>query len=255
MKRLFNNQIKLIKSLQNKKGRAETGFFIAEGIKTVKELLLSGIKIELIVFDKGFDQEIRNDLVRLNKNQEIYEHPIESLTAMASSEGILAVAGTPEPVKADLFFKNKSNILGLFSINDPGNIGTIIRTARWFGMDGIILYGDCADVFSPKVLRSSMGAVFGTDFIKFNNFGDSSGYIKDFHKISTYLHKENNYPKENRSKKVLFLGNEANGIDRTLEQVFESNFRIGSDGGFESLNVSVAAGIIMHEIFKSQRGK
>jgi TrmH family RNA methyltransferase len=241
----------LIKSLQNKKGRAETGFFIAEGIKEVRELISSGIVIDMIVIDKNFD----SSQIELKPYIELYEHNIESVTAMASSEGILAVARTPEPVKADLFFKNKSNILGLFSINDPGNIGTIIRTARWFGTDGIILYGDCADVYSPKVLRSSMGAVFGTDFIKFNNFGDSSGYIKDFHKISTYLHKENNYPKDNRSKKILFLGNEANGIDRTLEHVFESNFRIGSDGGFESLNVSVAAGIIMHEIFKSQRGK
>ncbi|HAQ61023.1 TPA: hypothetical protein DCR49_03350 [Candidatus Delongbacteria bacterium] len=250
MKRLYNSQIKMIKSLQNVKGRSETGFFVAEGLKEVRELISSGIVIEMIVVDKNFD----SSQIELKKGIELYEHNIESVTSMASSEGILAVARIPEPNKNEAFFRNRSRILGLFSISDPGNIGTLIRTARWFNLDGVILYGNCADIWSPKVLRSSMGAIFGIDFIKFSRFNDSREFLRNFYKISTYLHKINDYKCGSSKKKILFLGNEANGMDRTMEQEFDSNFRIGPEGGFESLNVSVAGGIIMNEIFNIQRG-
>lgn len=249
MKRLYNSQIKMIKSLQNVKGRTETGFFVSEGLKEVRELISSGIVIEMIVVDKNFDFS----QIELKPDIELYEHKIESVTAMASSEGILAVARIPEPNKNESFFKNRSRMLGLFSISDPGNLGTLVRTARWFNLDGVILYGNCADVWSPKVLRSSMGAVFGMDYIKFSRFSDSREFLRDFHKISTYLHKINDYKCGSRKRKILFLGNEANGIDRAMEQEFDSNFRIGPEGGFESLNVSVAGGIIMNEIFNTGR--
>ena len=245
MKRLFNNQIKMIKSLQTGKGRAETGLFVAEGIKEVKELLASDIRIEFIVMDKSFNSSEMD----LKKSIETYEHEIGSVSAMVNSEGIIAVARKPEQKEVETFFKSRSNLLGLFSISDPGNIGTLIRTARWFNLDGIILYGSCADVWSPKVLRSSMGAVFGIDFIRFRDFSESRDYLKGFQKISTYLHKVNSFKNKCSAKKILFLGNEANGIDRYLENEFDSNFRIGPEGGFESLNVSVAGGIIMNEIF------
>lgn len=250
MKKLYSSQIKMIKSLQNKKGRDDTGLFVSEGIKTVRELLTSGIKVEFLVFDPEFENEQKNELIMLSKGADICSHTIGSVTAMASSEGVLAVAKLPGFKRPELFFKNKKNILGLFSINDPGNIGTIIRTAKWFGLDGIILYGDCADVYSPKVLRSSMGAVFGMDFIRFRDFTEGKNFVKSFHKISTYLNLDHSFHKNRDSGNILFLGNESNGIDNSLQAEFDSNFKIPSEGSFESLNVSVAGGIIMYEIFK-----
>ncbi len=250
MKKLYNSQAKMIKSLQNVKGRSETGCFVSEGLKEVRELISSGIEIEMVVVDKNFDLS----QIELKHEIELYECNIDSVTAMASSEGILAVAKIPEPNNYEVFFRNRSRLLGLFSISDPGNIGTLIRTARWFNLDGVILYGSCADVWSPKVLRSSMGAVFGMDFIRFSRFDDSREFLRNFYKISTYLHKTGNYKCKINKKKILFLGNEANGMDRTLENEFDSNFRIGPEGGFESLNVSVAGGIIMNEIFKTDGG-
>lgn len=253
MKRLFNNQIKMIKSLQNKKGRDETGMFVIEGIKTVKELLLSDICVEFIVFDKNFDDIHREEYLN-GKNFEIFEHNITSISSLSTSEGILAVAKKPEEKNIEEFFGNKSNLLGIFGINDPGNVGTLIRTAKWFSLDGVVLYENCVDAFSPKVIRSSMGAVFGTDIVKFNNYDESKKYLKNFYKVSTFLDEKHNYNQENRSRKILFLGNEANGLDVSLKKECDSNFRIEPVGGFESLNVSVAGGIIMNEIYNSHRG-
>lgn len=253
MKRLFNNQIKMIKSLQNKKGRDDTGMFVIEGIKTVKELLLSDICVEFIVFDKNFDDIQREELLK-GKNYEIFEHNIISISSLSTSEGVLAVAKKPEEKNIEEFFGNKSNLLGIFGINDPGNAGTLIRTAKWFNIDGIVLYENCVDTFSPKVIRSSMGAVFGTDLIKFKNYDESKKYLKDFYKVGTFLDDKNSYKFDGRSRQILFLGNEANGLDESLKKEFNSNFRIEPVGGFESLNVSVAGGIIMNEIFNSHRG-
>jgi len=242
----------MIKSLQNKKGRDETGLFAAEGIKAVSELLMSDLTTEFIVFDPDFETVLKNEVLNIKKNVEFYDHPISSVTAMTSSEGILAVAKLPELKPAEVFFRNKSSLLGLFSINDPGNIGTLIRTACWFGLDGVILYENCADVFSPKVIRSSMGGVFKIDFLYAEKFEYTKNCLKNFYKIGTFLDQKNDCNIREKKNKILFLGNEANGLDKSLVKEFDSNYRIGPAGRFESLNVSVAGGIIMYEIFKEK---
>ncbi|MBU4486393.1 MAG: RNA methyltransferase [Candidatus Delongbacteria bacterium] len=254
MKKLFNNQIKLIKSLGNKKGRGETGLFVAEGRKAVKELLKSQIKTEFLVFDKEFPFD---GFMAENKNSagiEFYSHSVDSISSMKSSEGILAVAKIPLCTDTNLFFNSKINLLGLFGISDPGNMGTLLRTAYWFGLEGIVLYDNCADVFSPKVIRSSMGSVFHIDILEFRNFTESSVFLDQYSKIGTFLDEKNNYKHSTDKKKIIFLGNEANGLDNILKDKIDFNFRIDSAGKFDSLNVSVAGGIIINEIFNTKRG-
>ncbi|HQO10349.1 MAG TPA: RNA methyltransferase [Clostridiales bacterium] len=250
MKRLFSGQIKMIRSLQNKRGRNETGLFVTEGIKAVSVLMGSGINIESVVFDRSFDPVLKERLCDQMKTAEMYEHDIESVSSLTTSEGVMAIARIPEQKPLKKYFSTNNNMLGLFSVSDPGNLGSLIRTAKWFRLDGIILYGDCADIYSPKVIRSSMGSIFLIDTIKFLKYSDSKEYIKEYRKISTYVHKRNDYKKSEIDKKILFLGNEARGIDIALEKEFDSNYRIEPEGSFESLNVSVAGGIIIHDIFR-----
>jgi RNA methyltransferase, TrmH family len=254
MKKLYANQAKLIKSLSSGKGRGSSGLFVAEGIKAVTELLLSDIGAELIVCDPGFDPDVIQRKCPDKKLPEMFEHKIETISSMKNSEGVLAVGKLPEHISAEEFFKRRSKILALFGISDPGNLGTLVRSALWFGIDGIVLFGSCADFFSPKVIRSSMGAVFHIDHLKLSGFQDCAGSCGDYLKIGTFLDKKSDFKFEQDEKMMLFLGNEANGLDEELKKVCHLNFRIGSAGSFDSLNVSVAGGIIMHEIFKI-RGK
>ncbi len=253
MRKLFRNQIKMIRSLQNKKGRNETGFFVIEGIKAVSELLISGIGLEFIVLDSNFDQRKFPGTENIS-TEKIFECDISSVSVMSSSEGILAVAKIPEKPDPKIFFSSKSELLALFDISDPGNLGTIIRTAVWFGLNGIVLIGNCADPFSPKVVRSSMGAVFHIEIVKSGQYSQFSQYLDGWIKIGTFLDQQNNYSRKDQ-KQILFLGNEASGLDDDLKRETDMNYRIEAVGTFDSLNVSVAGGIIIHEIFNNRSRK
>jgi TrmH family RNA methyltransferase len=255
MKRLFKNQIKLINSLQNKKNRIETGLFAVEGIKAVSELLKSNIRTQFMVFDPAFNSE---EFIAANSTAsgtEFYLCDITSVSSMCSSEGILAVAEMPAGQEPDTFFSGKKTLLGLFGISDPGNLGTLIRTACWFGIDGILLFDECADIFSAKVIRGSMGAVFLIDILNCGDYNNTSEFLNDWTKIGTFLDEKSSFTFQADKKMILFLGNESSGLDSSLKKVADMNFRIDSAGKFDSLNVSVAGGIIMNEIINIGRKK
>jgi TrmH family RNA methyltransferase len=249
MKRLFIKEAKMIKTLSSTKGRKEHGLFAAEGIKAVSELLRSDIKTEFVVVDQDFNFEefaAQNPNV---KKVDQFSYPVSSVSSLKSAEGIIGIGKIPDSTLPEKFFEESRNLLGLFGISDPGNAGTLIRTACWFGLDGVVLFDHCADIYSPKVIRSSMGAVFHIRTIVFENFSDCGSLLSGFEKIGTFLDIKRSYISEPEKKKILFLGNESSGLDTGLKNVTDSNFRIDSKSGFDSLNVSVAGGIIMNEIF------
>lgn len=251
MKRLFIKEAKMIKTLSSSKGRKEHGLFAAEGIKAVSELIKSNIKTEFMVVDEDFDFgefAVQNPAAL---NSDLYTYPVSSISSMKSGEGIIGIGRIPDPEVPGVFFAETNNLLGLFGISDPGNTGTLIRTACWFGLDGVVLFDQCADIYSPKVIRSSMGAVFHIRTLVFEKFQDSSEYLSEFRKIGTFLDTENNYVRGSEKKKILFLGNESSGLDHDLKNIIDHNFRIDPKSGFDSLNVSVAGGIIMNEIFNT----
>ncbi|MDD3044461.1 MAG: RNA methyltransferase [Candidatus Delongbacteria bacterium] len=251
MKRLFKNQMKLLKALQTKKGREENGLFAVEGVKAVTELLRSGLKTRYLVFDQSFDHESFMKKNKTGKDIEVYDCDIDSVSTMRSSEGILAVAELPDPADQDDFFSVNNNLLGLFGISDPGNLGTLLRTARWFGFDGAVLYEDCADVYSQKVIRGSMGAVFSMRILSEKDYHKTAVHLKSWNKIGTFLDLESNFTPSSSRKTILFLGNESSGLKDEMKKQTDMNFRIDSGSGFDSLNVSVAGGIIMHELFRN----
>lgn len=251
MKRLFANQAKMIKTLSTSKGRKERGLFAADGIKAVSELIKSNIKTEFIVVSEDFSFKEFADQNPGVKEVEHFCYPTSSISTIKSGEGIIGIGKIPEPVESKEFFGESRNLIGLFGISDPGNMGTLIRTACWFGLDGIVLFGPCADIYSPKVIRSSMGAVFQIKTIVFDDLSQCGRFLSDYEKIGTFLDTEKNFINDPEKKRILFLGNESTGLDQELKNIINFNFRIDPKSGFDSLNVSVAGGIIMNEIFNT----
>ena len=253
LKKLFKNQIKIIKSLDSKKGRKVHNLFVLESKKAVLELVGSKIDIQYLVFDSLFDNEERKYIMGLLDNPEAFEtDEFYKISSLKNSEGVLVVARIPNTKSIDYFFRDKDSIVGLFDINDPGNLGTIFRTALWYGVDGLILFGNAIDIYSPKVIRSSMGAILKLDIITVERYSDIANNIAKFKVVGTFLDKKHNFKNENSDKIMLMFGNEANGLDCELKDKIDYNFRINGKTDFESLNVSIAAGIIMDRIFNSE---
>lgn len=252
MDNLFNNNIKAIKKLHQKKGRNESGLFIIESIKTVFEA--DATLFEYVVFDQAQLEQSKKlaNFAKSIKCPCFKTNNFDKISTLKNSEGILAVAKTPKPKSNLDFFKDSNNIICLYEANDPGNLGTILRTALWFGVEKIILIGNCVDIYSPKVIRSSMGGNLRIDILQIDNFDEIKSEIKDFFKIGTFLQLKstiNDKNLQNNKKKILFLGNEANGLPISLQSEIDSNYLIKGNNQFESLNLSIAAGIAIHEIF------
>ncbi|MFT4980991.1 MAG: TrmH family RNA methyltransferase, partial [Bacteroidia bacterium] len=144
--------IKSIRSLQQKKFRREQGLFVAEGVKTVSELLSSNLTVEHVYATEPLEVGNSSIIVETVKAKEL-----ERISSLTSANSVLAIAKIP--VEKPINHSN-SMVLVLDGIRDPGNLGTIIRTAKWFGVEDIICSEDCVDAYSPKVVQSSMGGLF-----------------------------------------------------------------------------------------------
>ncbi len=248
---LFNNQLKQIRELHDKKGRLNQQQFIIEGIKPLQELKNSLISPEMFVVEQGKEQneEVLKILADFPDTQLFCCKNFDRITTLESPEGILAICQLPKEEKFNEFLHHKNNLLALYQINDPGNLGTIIRTARWFGIDGIILISDCADEFNPKTVRSSMGAILKLPVYHLENLQAVLSELKEYHKIGSFVHSKHNYQNNQQQKKMLFLGSEAHGLPSEYSSLMDTNFLIPAKTEFESLNIAVAAGIMLQQIF------
>ena len=181
---ISNNRIKEILKLHQKKYRDELGLFIVEGFKAVEELIENNIDIKEIYAIKAFDTE--KYTVKI-----IDESIMKKISTTSSTCEILAVAKKKEYNINDFIKRNK--LILLDSISDPGNLGTIIRSASAFGIDGIILYKDCVDMYSSKVIRSAAGNFFKIPIITIKDTEEIKNNFKDFNKIATALYEINTY--------------------------------------------------------------
>ena len=240
---ISNNRIKEILKLHQKKYRDELGLFIVEGFKAVEELIENNIDIKEIYAIKAFDTE--KYTVKI-----IDESIMKKISTTSSTCEILAVAKKKEYNINDFIKKNK--LILLDSISDPGNLGTIIRSASAFGIDGIILYKDCVDMYSSKVIRSAAGNFFKIPIIIIKNTEEIKNNFKDFNKIATALYEKNTNSIEeckNIKKYIIMFGSEANGLSSELIKLANKNIILKMNNNVESLNLSVSASIIMYELF------
>jgi TrmH family RNA methyltransferase len=238
---LTKNEIKFIKSLQQKKNRDTEKLFVAEGEKVLREVFDSEYTVKEVFIKKGepfsVPQNIKLVIVSNDK--------MEQISGMATPPGILAVIKYPELQAPDFKKLKETNFLILDRMSDPGNLGTVLRTADWFGIKHVFCSSDTVDCYNPKVVQSSMGSVFRVQ-VHYLSLKEFLSELLD-HKIQVYaagMHGEEAIPSV-FSHGGLLLGSESHGIEPELILPGVKKITIPKFGNAESLNVGVAGGILM----------
>jgi len=245
---LVKSQVKYIQSLRHKKFRDAEGVFVAEGPKLVQELLLSSNTALLNGFATR-DWLTENETLLQDKNAfaEAGIPELERISFLASPASVLAIFR--KPVFPDLVKPSGITLL-LDNIQDPGNLGTIIRTADWFGIKQIVCSPDTADLFNPKVVQSTMGSIVRVEV----QYQDLMEYLKAHPAIPSFaavLDGETLSGPIRISEAIILIGNESRGLRQDLSILASNRIRIPGTGSADSLNAAVAAGIILFLIQKN----
>ncbi len=252
-----NSLVKHINKLNKSvKYRRECKEFVAEGIRLCSDALISGAEISsLIVCEDILEKysDIIKKISEASNNSYVFSKALfNNISDTKNPQGIICVIKTLD--KHSLFDKMKSNgkFLALENIQDPSNLGTILRTAEAVGIDGVILSSDCCDIYSPKVVRGSMGAVFRLPYIIKESIAE---FISENKNITSYASVvDSNADKITRIKFerpcVVAVGNEGNGLKSSTIEVCNKKITIPMNGRAESLNASAAAAIIIWEMVK-----
>ncbi len=245
------NKIKLIKSLAYKKHRLKEQSFLAEGDKTVIEILKSNIQVNELFATPEFITANINIVSRVKLVTETAAGEIKKASLLKQPQNSLAVCALPAqnriPEQLNGFY------LFLDEIQDPGNLGTIIRTCDWFGADYLFCSPDTADVFNPKVIQATMGSFLRvktvyTQFDLLLPFIQKSGIPV----YGTFLDGNPVYLEKPVKNALIVLGNESKGISSEVAKQVDKKIKIPSFGGAESLNVAVSAGIICNEFLRNE---
>lgn len=239
MTELTHAQIKMIRSLKDKKFRDEYGLFVVEGEKLVREALDSSYEVESVY-----------------RMEEIGENVMSRISICATPSPVLALVRIP----ADRSSYGKCDISGglclaLDSVRDPGNMGTILRVADWFGVETVYLSPDCTDIFAPKVVQATMGSIFRVR----TEVADIPELCRTFTSqgrpvYGTLLDGEDIYASDLEERALVVMGNESNGISGAVRNEISRGLRIPSFGksGAESLNVAVATAVTLSEFRRRQ---
>ena len=244
---ISNNKIKEIVKLHQKKYREETGLFIAEGNKILEELLNTKAEIKEIYALKNL--KLKNSSVPFYV---VDETVMKKISTTDSPCEVLTVAKIKEHKASE--FKKLNKIILLENISDPGNLGTIIRSSAAFGVEGIILYGNCVELYSPKVIRSAAGNFFKIPIINIKTADELNKNFSSHIKIATSLSKTNNISIKEAAKLnkyIIMFGSEAKGLSKELTQITDKNIKLEMKNNVESLNLSVSASIILYELMQN----
>lgn len=239
---LTKNEIKQIRSLQLKKGRDEQHCFVCEGNKLVAELLASSFKLRDIIATHEWAEE--HPTVQNIKKVSATE--MEKISQMSTAPGVLAIVEQPQGVVPDRNELKENIFFVLDDVSDPGNLGTIIRIADWFGIEHIFCSLKTVERFNPKVVQASMGSIFRVQvhYLDLNEFIDSC--VKE--KMNLYAAVMDGESKFEIKSGGIILGNESHGINSSILLKNIQKITIPSFGKAESLNVAIAAGILAAKI-------
>lgn len=255
-----NDTIKFLKKLKDKKYRDQENAYIIEGAKLIKEAIQESIKIKMIILCDGCSAEnaIDSDLMYEIAKYEcicVSEKIFLSLTNVVNPQGILAVVEKNNNTNEIDY--NDDLFLILDDLQDPGNMGTILRTADSINLKQIIVSKGSADVYNPKVVRSTMGAIFR---IKVIESDDLSKTIKEMKKhkikvVATSLQTDKSIYDISYEKTAIVIGNEANGVSERVFETVDEKVKIPMAGKTESLNASVATAIVLYEAVRQKMEK
>ncbi len=243
-----NSVVKQLKKLSKKKFRQESGLFIVEGLRACSLAVESPFDIDSFFLSESFlsANQDKNAFWEQFPCSVMPDKIFNSCSDTETPQGILCTAKISEPS----FNLNKDSYLYLDNVRDPGNVGTIIRTADALGFDGVLLSEGCADLYSPKVVRSTMGSIFSVETVCDCNTSLLLDMKNRGYTILASALSENcvDLYRANWDKKLIFvLGNEANGISDEVLSVSDQAVKVPMYGSAESFNVSIAAALLMGE--------
>jgi len=240
---ISTNKIKQIKSLHQKKFRQQNKQFVVEGFKVVSDVLNSSYNIDNIYVTSDFKENINFDTTLISAKE------MQRISGLKTPNNILAVVSIPEQKSINI--SDNELILCLDNIQDPGNFGTIIRSANWFGIKIIICSSDTVELYNQKVLQSTMGAFVETQVFYINLADFLLNYKGNIY--GTFLEGDNIYKKNLQQKGCIVMGNEGKGISQEISKFITHKLYIPSVGKVkaESLNVSTATAVILSEFSRS----
>jgi len=241
----------LLTKLSQKKYRKEMLAFVVEGIKGVEEALAHADVLMLIVDGAKRDESIFSSLIAKAETEEILveyagHKDIEAMKYTETFPGVMAVVAMPEE-QDDI---DADTIIILDRVNDPGNLGTIIRTADWFGIHTIILSEGSVDPYNEKVVRSTMGSIFRAHIVQSHNVLSDVEYLKETgYSIAALDMRGTPIQKSSATKKqVLLFGSESHGLSEELRALVDTSYTIPGKGQAESLNLAMSVGIALYQL-------
>ena len=255
-----NELIKHIRKLKDKKYRDESNEYVVEGVKLVEEAVKENAKIKQIIVceDTTRTYEIPTHImIEIAKYEciSVSDKIFNIITQVTNPQGIMAIIEkNAQNAKIDY---TQDIIVVLDDVQDPGNLGTILRTVDSIGLNQIIVSKGTADAFNSKVVRSTMGAIFRIKIIEVENLAQAIKEMRKHHfkLMVTSLQTKNSIYDIDFNKKIIVIGNEANGVSKEIQDMADEKAKIPMLGRTESLNASVAAGVVMYEYVRQKLSK
>lgn len=239
---------KLINSLQYKKYRKEENLFLVEGVKSVLELIKSDFTIKKIFYTEIFEKKytiptsISSEMVSIED--------LKGISFLENNQEILAVV--EQKSNKELVDYSNELLIALDNLQDPGNLGTIIRVADWYGIKKIVCSRETVDFYNPKVIAASMGSFMRVEvFYADLNFFLKNAFEKGEDIYGTLLNGDNIYKTPLGKKGIVVMGNEAKGISEELSPYITQKITIPRVGGAESLNVGIATAVVIDNFFRN----
>jgi TrmH family RNA methyltransferase len=257
---LTGKQLKELRSLSQKKFRDELGLFLVEGQRMIEEAAGSDFQFAGVYHTEEIaaDPAVRNLLQKLRKRGEMHEvtaREIESFSDTVTAQGIAAVLRRRDFAPESLLSRRpeRSVLVALDAVSDPGNVGSILRTCDWFGVNGVVLGRNSVDLYNPKVVRATMGGLFHlpiaerVDLPAWLSKAQGAGYTVYITDLEGEVHFDR---VQYDNKSVIAFGNEAWGVSDQVKKLAQSRVVIRRYGAAESLNVGVACGIVLSSVHR-----
>jgi TrmH family RNA methyltransferase len=261
---ITKKELKDIKSLRTAKGRRNHGRFAAEGVRLLEEALRHRVGPRLLLTAPAMLTDRGEKLIRRFRAKRIplvdtSARELKSTCDSVTSQGLLGVFDLPENSTTELLSAQYRTVLLCDGISDPGNLGALIRCALAFGFNPLLLVGTCADPFAPKVVRASAGAIFGVKLIRATatEAAELSAGGK-FKLVAADVHGKPTARvpvSARRNRVILAVGSEAEGLSEPIVQKANYRWQLKHESGVESLNVAVAAAIMMKQFYDQTEGR
>lgn len=264
---LSNAEIKRLSDLKERSGRKEHGLFFIEGKRAVQEALTGDASIAQVIFNLATPSNKLSEVYSLAGEKEIQIEEIPAakfnkLSSTETSQGVIAVAKIrdllPDQILSELRSKRKATVLVLDRVSDPGNLGTILRSGAWFGVDGVFIAQGSVDAYNPKVVRSAMAAICQLDVAQEVVLAEVISKLKGlgFAVIASTQDAQLSYAEyEFPNRSAIAFGSEASGISANVAQLCEVKIGIPRTGKMESLNVGVASSIVLSEVARQRSAR